>query len=67
MVYGRCFVVAVSLVYLTTNKGDVSCAEVEGGVYSFLAYVIVAPVGEFERREDLVSNRRLSKLTCNHP
>jgi len=36
------FVVAVFLVYLTGNKGDVSRAEVEVGLYFFLAYVIVS-------------------------
>ena len=36
------FVVAVFLVYLTANKGDVSRAEVEMGLYFFLAYVIVS-------------------------
>ncbi len=36
------FVVAVLLVYLTSNKGDVSRAEVEVGLYFFLAYVIVS-------------------------
>jgi hypothetical protein len=38
------FVVATFLVYLTANKGDVSRAEVEVGLYFFLAYVIVAMV-----------------------
>ncbi|BAF71028.1 paraquat-inducible protein A [Sulfurovum sp. NBC37-1] len=36
------FVVATFLVYLTVNKGDVSRAEVEVGLYFFLAYVIVS-------------------------
>lgn len=36
------FVVATFLVYLTANKGDVSRAEVEVGLYFFLAYVIVS-------------------------
>jgi uncharacterized paraquat-inducible protein A len=36
------FVVATFLVYLTTNKGDVSRAEVEVGLYFFLAYVIIS-------------------------
>lgn len=36
------FVVAVFLVYLTANKGDISHAEVEVGLYFFLAYVIVS-------------------------
>jgi hypothetical protein len=38
------FVVAVFLVYLTANKGDVSRAQVEVGLYFFLAYVIVSMV-----------------------
>ncbi len=36
------FVVASFLVYLTMNKGNVSRAEVEVGLYFFLAYVIVS-------------------------
>jgi uncharacterized paraquat-inducible protein A len=36
------FVVATFLVYLTLNKGDVSRAEVEVGLYFFLAYVLVS-------------------------
>ena len=36
------FVVASFLVYLTLNKGNVSRAEVEVGLYYFLAYVIVS-------------------------
>ena len=36
------FVVASFLVYLTLNKGDVSRAEVEVGLYYFLAYVLVS-------------------------
>ena len=36
------FVVAIFLVYLTANKGDVSRAEVEVGLYFFLVYVIVS-------------------------
>lgn len=36
------FVVATFLVYLTANKGNVSRAEVEVGLYFFLAYVIVS-------------------------
>jgi len=36
------FVVAVFLVYLTANKGDISRAEVEVGLYFFLAYVIIS-------------------------
>ncbi len=36
------FVVATFLVYLTIDKGDISRAEVEVGLYFFLAYVIVS-------------------------
>jgi len=36
------FVVALFLVYLTANKGEISRAEVEVGFYFFLAYVIVS-------------------------
>ena len=36
------FVVATFLVYLTVDKGDISRAEVEVGLYFFLAYVIVS-------------------------
>jgi uncharacterized paraquat-inducible protein A len=36
------FVVATFLVYLTANKGDVSHAEVEVGLYFFLVYVLVS-------------------------
>ena len=38
------FVVAVFLVYLTANKGDISRAKVEVGLYFFLAYVIVSMI-----------------------
>jgi len=36
------FVVATFLVYLTANKGNVSRAEVEVGLYFFLAYVLTS-------------------------
>ena len=36
------FVVATFLVYLASDKGDISRAEVEVGLYFFLAYVIVS-------------------------
>jgi paraquat-inducible protein A len=36
------FIVALFLVYLTANKGDISRAKVEVGLYFFLAYVIVS-------------------------
>jgi hypothetical protein len=50
------FVVAVFLVYLTANKGDVSRAEVEMGLYFFLAYVIVSML------VSLSADRMLHKL-----
>jgi len=36
------FVVATFLVYLSSNRGDISRAEVEVGLYFFLAYVLVS-------------------------
>ena len=38
------FVVAVFLVYLTSNNAEVSRAEIEVGLYFFLAYVIVSMI-----------------------
>ncbi len=38
------FVVSLFLVYLTSNKGNVSRAEVEVGLYFFLSYVIVSMI-----------------------
>jgi len=38
------FVVATFLVYLTIDKGDVSRAEIEAGLYFFLAYVIISMI-----------------------
>ncbi|MGB5506638.1 MAG: paraquat-inducible protein A, partial [Sulfurovum sp.] len=50
------FVVAVFLVYLTANKGDVSRAEIEMGLYFFLAYVIISML------VSLSADRMLQKL-----
>ncbi len=41
------FVVATFLVYLTVDKGEISRAEVEVGLYFFLAYVIVSMLVSF--------------------
>jgi len=38
------FVVATFLVYLTTSSGDISKAEIEVGIYFFLAYVIISMI-----------------------
>jgi len=43
------FVVAIFLVYLTANKGDVSRAEVEVGLYFFLSYVAYLKAKEARR------------------
>jgi len=51
------FVVAVFLVYLTANKGDVSRAEVEMGLYFFLAYVIVSMLGSLSADKMLSTNK----------
>lgn len=51
------FVVAVFLVYLTANKGDVSRAEVEMGLYFFLAYVIVSMLVSLSADRMLATNK----------
>ena len=51
------FVVAVFLVYLTANKGDVSRAEVEMGFYFFLAYVIVSMLVSLSADRMLSTNK----------
>jgi uncharacterized paraquat-inducible protein A len=52
------FVVATFLVYLTANKGDVSRAEVEVGLYFFLAYVIVSMLVSLSADRMLHQSRR---------
>jgi hypothetical protein len=52
------FVVAVFLVYLTANKGDVSRAEVEVGLYFFLAYVIVSMLVSLSADKMLKQSRK---------
>lgn len=51
------FVVAVFLVYLTANNGDISRAEVEVGLYFFLAYVIVSMLVSLSADKMLSSKR----------
>ncbi len=51
------FVVAVFLVYLTANKGDVSRAEVEMGLYFFLAYVILSMLASLSADKMLQENK----------
>lgn len=53
------FVVAVFLVYLTANKGDVSRAEVEVGLYFFLAYVIVSMLVSLSADKMLSANKNV--------
>ena len=52
------FVVAVFLVYLTANKGDVSRAQVEVGLYFFLAYVIVSMLVSLSADRMLHQNKK---------
>ncbi|HHD79289.1 MAG TPA: paraquat-inducible protein A [Epsilonproteobacteria bacterium] len=52
------FVVATFLVYLTANKGEVSRAEIEVGLYFFLAYVIVSML------VSLSADKMLHKAKC---
>jgi len=51
------FVVATFLVYLTSNKGDVSRAEIEVGLYFFLSYVIVSMLVSLSADKMLNQNR----------
>lgn len=51
------FVVATFLVYLTVDKGDVSRAEVEVGLYFFLAYVIVSMLVSLSADKMLQENK----------
>lgn len=51
------FVVAVFLVYLTGNDSDVSRAEVEVGLYFFLAYVIVSMLVSLSADRMLKNNK----------
>lgn len=52
------FVVAVFLVYLTSNNKDISRAEVEVGLYFFLAYVIVSMLVSLSA-DKMLSSRRI--------
>lgn len=52
------FVVATLLVYLTSNRSDVSHAEVQVGLYFFLAYVIVSMLVSLSA-DKMLERRRL--------
>lgn len=53
------FVVALFLVYLTANNADVSRAEVEVGLYFFLAYVIVSMLVSLSADKMLHKNKSI--------
>jgi hypothetical protein len=53
------FVVATFLVYLTVDKGDVSRAEVEVGLYFFLVYVIVSMLVSLSADKMLQENKKV--------
>ncbi len=55
------FVVATFLVYLTANKGEVSRAEVEVGLYFFLVYVIISMLVSLSADRMLHSQKQASK------
>ncbi len=55
------FVVATFLVYLTANKGEVSRAEVEVGLYFFLAYVIISMLVSLSADRMLHQQKQVSK------
>ena len=50
------FVVAIFLVYLTSNGGDISQAEIQVGLYFFLAYVILSMVTAIQTQKILQRN-----------
>jgi len=52
------FVVAVFLVYLSGNKGEMSRAEVQSGLYFFLAYVILSMIASLSADKMLRKNRQ---------
>jgi len=56
------FVVATFLVYLTANKGDVSHAEVEVGLYFFLVYVLVSMLVSLSADRMLHQHKRLKGI-----
>lgn len=56
------FVVATFLVYLTSNKGDVSHAEIEVGLYFFLAYVILSMVTTIKMQKVISPSSHLNGL-----
>nr|WP_255494600.1 paraquat-inducible protein A [Sulfurovum sp. bin170] len=56
------FVVATLLVYLTSNKGSVSHAEIEVGLYFFLAYVILSMVTTIKMKRVISPSSRQHAL-----
>ena len=56
------FVVATFLVYLTANKGDVSHAEVEVGLYFFLVYVLVSMLVSLSADRMLHQHKKLKGI-----
>ncbi|MCH9740002.1 MAG: paraquat-inducible protein A [Epsilonproteobacteria bacterium] len=52
------FVVATLLVYLSSNQGEVSHAEIQVGLYFFLAYVLLSMVTTIQTQK--VLNRRVA-------
>ena len=51
------FVVAILLVYLTSNSGEVSHAEIQIGLYYFLIYVILSMITTIKVQKMLVKRR----------
>ena len=53
------FVVAIFLVYLTSSKGDVSHAEIEVGLYFFLAYVLLSMITTIKMKKVISANSNI--------
>lgn len=51
------FVVATFLVYLSGSKGEMSRAEVQMGLYFFLAYVILSMIASLSADKMLRENK----------
>jgi len=52
------FVVSTFLVYLSASKGDMSRAEIQVGIYFFLAYVIISILASLSADKMLQENEQ---------
>jgi len=61
------FVVAVFLVYFTSNQGDVTHAEIEVGLYFFLIYVLLSMVAAILTHKVLIKSPSLQQSDQKKP